>query len=125
VGSAVSEGEREGGGDDGVCCCGRAGSGVAVLSFLACVFLAFFFDLETFFAIGAGASSSAATESRLALRFLSLFLPGRWGVGKCIVWGDPLVSLRVLRGNWSDADQGMYVCMCLQTKRIQARLFCI
>jgi hypothetical protein len=99
VGSAVSEGEREGGGDDGVCCCcASAGSGVAVLSFLACVFLAFFCDLETFFAIGAGASSSAATDSRLALRFLSLFLPGRWGVGKCIVWIDPLVSLRILRG---------------------------
>jgi hypothetical protein len=97
-GRAVSDGERErgsGGGDD----VASVSFGVAVLSFLLFVGLAFFFDFVVFFSSGAGASSEAGKESKLALRLLSLFL--RWGVGKCIVPVDVVEE----RGNGSGAGK--------------------
>jgi hypothetical protein len=96
-GRAVSDGERERGGDDDDVA--SVSFGVAVLSFFVFVDLAFFFDFVGFFSSGAGASSEAGKESKLALRLLSLFL--RWGVGKCIVPVDVVEE----RGNGSGAGK--------------------
>jgi hypothetical protein len=75
---------REGVGEDCEHCI-KVLSGITALSFFpfdSFVVLAFFLLLAVFLSISAGASSSVVTESRLCLRFFSLFLT--CGVWKCI-----------------------------------------